>query len=266
LWEIAESLSPQHHFRVIQFPMNLVEAGAGFEKNQMGNTRSLLEFAGEKKLATLVNRPLNAMQRNGMMRLADFPTISSSEAEKKFPEQIAELTEAEKVFAQKLFRELNFERVVKADRPIFAWSEQLTGGLTLFQNWAHWDHVKQHMIEPQTEMALNFLREKSNNAAVWREWENNYRRCLAAVLDTLSRYHSREAAAASDKLSQRLDGAISQLKTSPALSQKALRVLLNIPELNCVLLGMRRPQYVADGLAALRAERINNVLPALQRF
>jgi len=42
-------------------------------------------------------------------------------------------------------------------------------------------------------------------------------------------------------------------------------VLLNVPGLDCVLLGMRRPPYVEDGLAALRTERIDNVWPALQR-
>jgi len=264
LWEIAESLPPPHHFRVIQFPANLFETGAVFEKNQMNNTHTLLEFAAEKKLATLVNRPLNAMHGDGMRRLADFQTLSLTAAEKIFPTQLAELTEAEKAFAQTLFRELNFARFVKDDRPIFAWSEQLREGLALFQNWAHWDHVKQNVIEPQTEMALRFLREKANNVAAWREWEINYRRALTAVVDTLSRYHARDAAAATERLSRQFDEAVPELKTSPALSQKALRVLLNISGLNCVLLGMRRPKYVEEGLAALRAARIDDVRPAMR--
>jgi len=265
LWEIAESLSPPHHFRVIQFPANLFETGAVFEKNQMNNTRTLLEFTAEKKLATLVNRPLNAMRGEGMMRLASFQTVSTAEAEKIFPATIAELAEAEKAFAQTLFHELNFARFIKDERPIFAWSEQLREGLTLFQNWAHWDHVKQHVIEPQTEMALHFLREKANGAAAWDLWETHYRSCLAAVMDTLARYHARDAAAASERLSRQLDEAVPELKTSPALSQKALRVLLNISGLHCVLLGMRRPQYVEDGLAALRSDSISDVIPALVR-
>jgi hypothetical protein len=266
LWEIAEALSPAHHFRVIQFPANLFETGAMLEKNQRGGAQTLLELAAEKKLATLANRPLNAMHGNGMRRLADFQTISPIEAEKVFPKQIAELAGAEKTFSESLFRQFDFRRFLKDDRPVFAWSDQLREGLALFQNWAHWDHVKQHVIEPQTETALHFLREKANQAVVWQEWEANYRQSLAAVMDTLSRYHARDAAAAADQLSQQLDAAVPALKTTPALSQKALRVLLNIPGLDGVLLGMRRPQYVEDGVAALRAERIDQVQQALQKI
>jgi len=266
LWEIAEALSPQHHFRVIQFPANLFETGAMLGKNQRDGAHTLLEFALEKKIATLVNRPLNAMHGNGMRRLTDFPMLAMNEAEKIFPAQLAALAKAEKTFAQTVFRELNFARFVKEDRPIFAWAEQLLEGLALFQNWAHWDHVKQHVIEPQTEMTLNFFREKAaGGAAIWQEWEAQYRRALAAVMTTLARVHARDAAAASQQLAPQLDDAVPALKTSPALSQKALRVLLNIPGLDCVLLGMRRPPYVEDGLAALRAESIAAVWPALQK-
>jgi hypothetical protein len=265
LWEIAESLSAQHHFRVIQFPVNLFETGAMFERNQAGGTRTLLEFARENKLATLVNRPLNAMHGNGMMRLASFATIPTAEAEKNFPAQIAALAAAEKAFAQTLFRELHLERFVRDDRPIFAWAEQLHDGLTLFRDWAHWDHVKQHVIESQTEMALHFLREKAgDSAAAWLEWESRYRDALAAVIDTLARYHAQKAAASSETLARQLDEKVPALKTSPTLSQKALRVLLNIPGLDCVLLGMRRPQYVEDGIAALRSDPVNDMISALR--
>jgi hypothetical protein len=263
LWEIAESLSPQHHFRVIQFPANLFETGAMFEKNQSGG-RTLLEFAAEKNLATLVNRPLNAMHDGSMTRLASFATISAAEAEKVFPAQIAALAEAEKSFAQTLFRELHFERFVRTDQPIFAWAAQLHDGLALFRDWPHWDHVKQHVIESQTEMALHFLREKTGDGTAWQEWENRYRHAFAVVVDTLSRYHARGAAAFSEALARQLNEKVSALKTSPTLSQKALRVLLNVPGLNCVLLGMRRPQYVKDGIAALRSDPVNDVISALR--
>ena len=42
---IAESLSRDHNFAVIQFPLNLVEAGAALESNNTG--RTVLEFARE---------------------------------------------------------------------------------------------------------------------------------------------------------------------------------------------------------------------------
>ena len=264
LWNIAASLSPLHHFRVIQFPANLYETGAMLEKNQLGGARTLLEFAREKKIATLVNRPLNAMHGNGMKRLADFSTLTLYDAEKIFPVQLAALAVAEKRFSQTLLHELDFARFVQAERPIFAWSEQLRDGLALFKNWAHWDHVKQNVIKPQTEMALHFFREKSGSAALWQEWETQYRLALAAVLNTLAQVHARENAAGSQQLVAQLDAAVPALQTTPALSQKALRVLLNLPGLDTVLLGMRRPPYVEDGVVALCTEPIAEVWTALK--
>lgn len=61
LWEIAQSISAEHHFRVIQFPLNLFETAGMTEKNQPGG-KTLVEFARDKELGILTNRPLNAIQ------------------------------------------------------------------------------------------------------------------------------------------------------------------------------------------------------------
>ena len=68
--QLAEEISPQHHFRLIEFPCNLIETGAITEKNQPGG-KSLLEYAQDKQVATLINRPLNAIQDEQLVRLAD---------------------------------------------------------------------------------------------------------------------------------------------------------------------------------------------------
>lgn len=70
VWDIAESLSPHHSFRVIEFPMNLLETGAMLEKNQPGG-KTLMEFAIAKKLGVLINRPLNAIVGERLVRLAE---------------------------------------------------------------------------------------------------------------------------------------------------------------------------------------------------
>jgi aryl-alcohol dehydrogenase-like predicted oxidoreductase len=70
VWDIAESISKNHHFRVVQFPMNLLETGASVEKNQSGQ-QSVLDFAVEKKIYVLINRPLNAIYQDHLVRLAD---------------------------------------------------------------------------------------------------------------------------------------------------------------------------------------------------
>ena len=69
-WEIACDISPAHHFRVIEFPLNLLETGAVLRKNQPTG-QSLLEFARAKNLGVLINRPLNALVGDRLVRLAE---------------------------------------------------------------------------------------------------------------------------------------------------------------------------------------------------
>ena len=67
---LAEAISQQHHFRVIEFPCNLFEPGAMVEENQPMN-QTLIEFALDNQVTTLINRPLNAIQADQLIRLAD---------------------------------------------------------------------------------------------------------------------------------------------------------------------------------------------------
>jgi aryl-alcohol dehydrogenase-like predicted oxidoreductase len=69
MWAAAEAAGgPGHHFRVLQLPMNLIESGAVFERNNDGAT--VLEKARALGVGVLVNRPLNAIVDNRLLRLA----------------------------------------------------------------------------------------------------------------------------------------------------------------------------------------------------
>lgn len=70
LWEIAEEISKKHSFQVVEFPLNLLETGAVLTANQPEGI-SLLEFAAAKHLGVLINRPLNAIIGERLVRLAE---------------------------------------------------------------------------------------------------------------------------------------------------------------------------------------------------
>ncbi len=91
IWEMAQTISPAHHFRVIEFPCNLFEPGAATELNQPGD-RSLLEYAADKNMTTLINRPLNAIQSDQLIRLAEnvYEGDAALQA-KEFRERVAKL-------------------------------------------------------------------------------------------------------------------------------------------------------------------------------
>jgi aryl-alcohol dehydrogenase-like predicted oxidoreductase len=262
LWEIAEKISPQHHFGVIQFPLNLIECGAVFEKNQSEGRQSLLQFAQNCGLGTLVNRPLNAMTGRDMMRLANFEVLSAREAEQRFPEQVAALAASENEFHLQLAPRLAGAVRARNIEPAFHWAEQLQEGLRLFRDWGHWDYVKQHMIEPQTERALHILRNLVENEQALGAWEDRFRAAWLGVMNTLSAFYARSEAQRSQSLSADLDRALPGLRSSSTLSQRALRVLWNTNGIDAVLLGMRRMPYVEDGLQALLAPSLSDIEPA----
>jgi aryl-alcohol dehydrogenase-like predicted oxidoreductase len=68
VYEIA-SQSDLKHFKYIQFPLNLLELGA-LERQFEGD--HLIEKAQSLGLKTMINRPLNAITDNGLVRLANY--------------------------------------------------------------------------------------------------------------------------------------------------------------------------------------------------
>lgn len=62
----------EHHFQIAQMPLNLFESGPFLRANTgPGNAQTALEFASEKGLGVLTNRPLNAFHDGSMVRLSE---------------------------------------------------------------------------------------------------------------------------------------------------------------------------------------------------
>lgn len=91
--EVAREIKALH-FKVIQFPFNLIEIGALEKLGEYGEM-SLLETAKAHGLITMANRPLNAFTNDQLVRLAtyEFLTDSFSEesAEKNYQECMQQL-------------------------------------------------------------------------------------------------------------------------------------------------------------------------------
>ncbi len=252
--EIAKHVASNNYFQVIQFPFNLYETGAALEKNQASSSKTLLELALEKNIATLVNRPLNAMANSGMVRLASFRETDPDEISKNFGKQLYELAELESRFHN------NFKNTMPPEIPaqhfdeIFGRAAQLGDARNAFQNWQHWDHVRQNILLPQSYSNLSYFNQKLSENAEWQKWSESYSNTFFAFLETITRHYENNAQVFSKKISDQLDSLSPDLKTSETLSQKALRVLASMPGVHCVLLGMRRTPYVEDALVALKAE------------
>jgi hypothetical protein len=264
--EVAERVASSHYFRVIQFPFNLYEAGAVLEKNQRRGAQTLLELANEKNLATLVNRPLNAMARTGMVRLASFRETDPDEISREFGRRLYTLAELESRFQNQLLAKASAEIPKEQLAEIFSSGTQLANALDAFQNWQHWDHIKQNVLLPQTFSYLNYLNQKLQDDAEWQRWSEPYLRTFLDFIDIISKHYENNAQIFSQKIAARLDELNPSLRTSETLSQKALRVLTAVSGVQCVLLGMRRTPYVEDALVAFKAERLQQAEKLLAKF
>jgi aryl-alcohol dehydrogenase-like predicted oxidoreductase len=74
----ARSVTKNHNFKYIQFPMNVIEMGA-LERQYDGN--NLIEQANSLGLKTIINRPLNCFSEQGLLRLAIYPVDEKYENE-----------------------------------------------------------------------------------------------------------------------------------------------------------------------------------------
>jgi hypothetical protein len=87
VWTIAESISKEHHFGIVQMPMNLFETGAVLTANQPSGATAL-EFARRQNLGVLINRPLNAFAEGRLIRLSEV-TEAGDFAPEEIPSALA---------------------------------------------------------------------------------------------------------------------------------------------------------------------------------
>ena len=236
-FEVARSVRRDHHFRVVQLPMNLYEYGGALESNNHGQT--VLELCSKENLGVLINRPLNAFTGHRMVRLADF--VKSGEAACT-PETLSSILKPLREHEQRLGVEL--QAPLAAGSGIAALMEGLVPQL---QSSAHWEQVaSSHVLQP-LQSWLQASQQCYSHDMRWRAWVEDLIQIINPLFEEISRYLSAREQATSDSVRAGLFRA-GYPKTEESLSRMALNVLVNLPGLSCVLNGMRRPEYVEDAM------------------
>ena len=251
----AESVSETHHFRVVQLPLNLYESGGAIESNNDG--RTVLEYCRAKGMGVLANRPLNASRRDRLVRLADFvPPGQKAPGEEELRGILEPVAEQERWFSRELGAPLmggsgiavSLLEILPQVRSAAQW-EQAAGTLVIrpVQNW---------LLECRR---LYKGREK------WNQWQDRFIPLLNETLERIHRHLAASQQVVSDLVRSRLVDEAGHPPTQQPLSRIALNVLLGLEGLSCVLVGMRRTDYVDDTLGALDLDRVES-LSILRRF
>ncbi len=249
----AEAVKTNHHLAVVQFPMNLLETGAVFEANQPeGGT--LLETALRFELGTLVNRPLNAFDGSRLIRLADVPDLPPVPPE-AVRDRLNDLAAGENHFFKEILPGLALGEDLNARiTDQLAMAEALVAHFERYQTYDNWLQIQNEHIRPRAEGVLGFLDRKAGGKKLL-EWCLDYRERLNAALAAVSAVYAAKAAAQVEAVKTAIRQADAAGGLDGPLSQAALRILQGTRGVSSVLVGMRRPAYVKDVLAAMASGR-----------
>jgi aryl-alcohol dehydrogenase-like predicted oxidoreductase len=244
LLDIAKEIDAKN-FSVIQFPFNLYEPDAA-----LGD---LLERAKAANIGTLINRPLNAFYGNKLIRLADFPSHTDRDVEDELKEAFLSALQTESDYPGKQY--LPAKEV--------AWAHILRQNFEKLHDLEGWKNILEFQIKPAMIEAEDILRQYDEMST----WLDDYLADSEALFNCITTYLEEITSALSRKISKLLDETAPALKSSKTLSQKSLRVYRSFPGIHCVLVGMRKADYVRDSLTlapALTEEQALSVLKAIQ--
>jgi aryl-alcohol dehydrogenase-like predicted oxidoreductase len=251
IWDLAESINSGHHLRLVQLPFNLMEPGAALEINQPSGG-SALDFARQKKLGVLVNRPLNAFYGNRLIRLAqvpDFETQPKDEVVRK----IQFLSKSEKALWMKILPAIDLPPGLR-----IRIKEQMAIGDTLKHQWLNlgsyenWRQIKTGNLQPRIQGVMDFLQPYAKENEDISNWLTSHRQKIDAAFAAVASIYAAEAANQVDRIRRTVAAADRQWAADGTLSQKALRAIRSTAGVTCTLVGMRRADYVADVLEELR--------------
>ena len=259
-----EAGGPDHHFRVLQVPVNLFEPGGVLERNTgPDNQQTVLEAALDAGIGVLLNRPLNAIVGNRMLRLADF-VVEGEPID--VDSQLKTVADLEAEWRRQLAPGIKTSAGSLSPNDFFRWADQLQGLPRQLESVEQWQHIEGQMILPQITHLLSALDKnlEGDLEPVWQSWRGRYMNELGKLL---AEFH-RQAASKSQRHSTAVSAAIDPLlpaeRRAESLSRKALSVLASTPGVSCVLNGMRTSAYVDDSLGILSWPPLGEVVPIYQ--
>ncbi len=251
LWEMAEGIDCNHHFRIIQFPMNLLETGAAMTANQP-ESKSVLEFASDCGLAVMINRPLNAFSGNALVRLAE-PAEPERFADPVITARIGAVGGSEARFWRHLLSSLEIPDGLR-----LRLKEQLCIADTLkhywrnFSSYERWRQTRDGNFYPRIQGVMAFLQPHALGNPELLKWMSSHETVLGEVFEAIGSFYAEMAGRRVSELKRMLSVADPDWAAPGTLSQKAVRALRTTRGISAVLVGMRHPDYVKDVLEELR--------------
>ncbi|HVW25234.1 MAG TPA: aldo/keto reductase [Polyangiaceae bacterium] len=244
----------QHHFKVVELPMNLLEAGPALEHDTgAGGSATAVQAAEANGLAVLVNRPLNAILGNRLVRLSDPPEYADAPS---FSDQLQVVKDLEREFSQTIAAGLKFaEQNAPKPGDIFRWGEQLAAVGAELDGLEQWRDLESQAVAPRIMQTVAALDRGITGplAARWQAWRERYVEQIDLLLLAMRKRAADRSRRRTLAIARAIDPLLPAERRAAPLSQKALSVVRSVPGVTTVLVGMRETPYVADALAMMGA-------------
>ncbi len=234
-----------------QLPSDFFETGA-LVKSEQGSSQTVIELANELGLGVLINRPLNAVVGNALLRLADTPefgTATSDEVEM----HISALLAHEETFRNEIIHELPESDSAELRQRLL---QYVAAGEMLHEKWFslgtyhQWQQTVTSYLLPRLDAARNYLSQTGKLSDTGLKWLQSYVETVNLAFRAIGAVYATLANERNQTLRGRVEAAEPEWLAN-TLSQTALRALRTTRGASSVLVGMRHPDYVADVLEEL---------------
>lgn len=244
IWEIAIEISANHHFRVVQFPLNLIERGAIIEKNQTSNV-CVLNYAQSKSLAVLINRPLNAFKDNQLARLSSI-VLNEKFDQKRLSIKFEQVINLETKFINEVLPKLAIEEDKQKELSgLFSSGQYLKNRYKELGLYWQWIENQARYITDQVSYAVQLINEIQDKEQNVIKWLNDYVEIFNELLGYLTLFYGHISNQTNKKIVSSINSH-SHFEKSMSLQNIAIEALCRTIGVSSVLIGMRQKSYVED--------------------
>ena len=254
--EIANEISTNNHFAVVQFPMNLIESGGINNLNQQNQSKTFLQSASDNNIGVLVNRPLNAISKNKIIRLADYP-VTENRTEDEIFSLIDDLSRQEEYLIEKYANYIEASTSEKQNViDCISISQILKSNYRKFKSVSEFREIKQSYLIPRANFAVSEIgKNYPDDEAVIRSLRN-YAVTINILLDSILSNLAKIKKLENENLHKAIDIFANSEQQKLSLSQKAILLINSVPQVSSTLVGMRNVSYVEDVQKSIKSEFI----------
>ena len=246
LLQIAQEVGGSGHgYTHAQMPLNLIEHHAVTTENQADRSMSVIEYAKQHGITVMINRPLNAIVGSDLIRLATHDTPLHPVSAEAVGQRVHDLEVVEHQIQQlAMDNELNTERDAEVIQEVFKIANALCSSWNTFEGLVHYRDVRRQYLDPRLKVATRYAEGSSDPDKAQKYIDD-----ITRLLDDIDTLYAAEENQSLEELREAMADELGLPLDTP-LQHIALHALLCTDGVGVVLVGMRRPEYVDDCLAA----------------